>query len=325
MGQTGVALANDHSYFYNPATLAFSAYELTLNAAAAFIDNTHAPGRYDEQVFSLSVSGIATDKNSTLGIAFWWPHMDATGFPILDYYGNPTGGTFGWQNDFYALTAAFALHYSVDIAMGETIKYFREEFIVQTVDGPVADLGFALRSPMSEDATDILRGKRSGSYLIGLLGGALINIGPDIAYYSGDFPPPCTWRIGSSVEWGIINSEPYRAWKQVSLMATFEIEDDFEESERSPFMKYGFEAGLYEAALLRFGVQSRDEILTWGFTFGSHGIMRFLDTWLGITASSLRYLADHIAVEYSYAEYHDQSEREFTYPAYHELLLTWWP
>jgi hypothetical protein len=156
------------------------------------------------------------------------------------------------------------------VALGVTYKRWTKTFDeVATTTGPVPG-GYATN--MFDVGAVLSSGVDAGEWsLEPALGVALVNMGPEIDYRTGSYPPPSWLNYGVSVR----VAAPRVALGSASVptvSAVLNVDGKHGMEEQHPRWAFGSEVGLLEAIFLRWGRQiddwRRTTVTTWGVAAG---------------------------------------------------------
>jgi len=317
MGQTGVALMGKSAFYYNPGSLGFLGRD-NRGVLSSYPQRTKwRPevedwGRYDAHSLAVSLpKGLACWEPLSVGFAYYRSRL--YGALVRTSFTSPrVVGLLSWKDIANNYVLGVGLSTVIDVGAGITYKRISETVGDFALKGGCVDFGLLLRLPLERD--------RPGGKLVitPSCGIAWSNYGPDVKRLSASYKLPKTRRIGAALEIGVNRRRMFEQWMLWSLVGTLEGEKLLVGS-REDITKYGVELGLLEAVCVRYGRVDHGfgELKTKGFTISSKGLLKTLVHMLvpaedySRWGKASRYLAEHLALEFSYARYDDSSHARY--------------
>ena len=197
MGLAGVALADEQGWYLNPALAGIEGMGKRLMLSPyAWMDDGVAG--YSSSGFSAAfpLRSYNSPVQHSLAVGYHYTHLESDPIPEIDYFGNPTGDSFWWEDYAHQLTVSYGVRGVVEFAAGMTAKYVKEAVRDYDSDGGAVDLGLYFSRPIA------LRSETGTHRLRPSVAAAVANWGPDLNMIRDDYPLPHIWRFGLGMEWG---------------------------------------------------------------------------------------------------------------------------
>ncbi len=284
MGQAGVALLDDASFYFNPGALGLYAFEECISISP-FIQNPE-PGYLDNINLLTGHLGIRAERllglsNFAFGVGYFRHRLESEQFAIASTYQSWCSGV-GYRGVLYAGVGFAVRKYTDDIESHESRSAWKY------------DIGVLLQKPLGSPLASA-SGKRYQPILTPSFGVSYTNFDTDLNTQD-------IFHIGLSLLIGVNYWEPDHQWQVIQITPAYEYDKQDYYSLRH---KLGLEVGLAVALYVRAGYVDAQDANTWGFTISSRGIAKtfYIAAKNGQSNPGTleRFLAYHFNIRYSEA------------------------
>jgi hypothetical protein len=313
MGEAGVALVDNYSYYFNPASLGLlhNGYHprLTLFPKKA---RPTKEGMTGFQYFSFSTHivrvNLAEELPVSLNMAYYLTRLKTGPIPITTYdHPEGTGLFFDAIDKAHNITLGAGASYLLDFAAGVNFKVIHDDYDEESATGTAVDFGFLLRIP-SNQPTYLFYHKNPDLRLnfSATIGVSWCNIGGELEMASASYPIPefKRWGISAPLGMELKSNGDYRELFLVTPALEILRYPDW-----SPVVRYGMEISVMEAVAGRIGmIEGWNEIndKTWGFGLKSRGIFRLIANLFTSESSQpdgsiMRFFRRQLDIEFDFA------------------------
>ena len=269
MGQLGVALVDEYSFYFNPGSLGLSYLEnhitLTPYSGTSYKSFWYKIKKnYPSLMLPIFKHKYKTGNSIGLNFAFSYSRISSE-HDEIDYFRQPSE-TFKLILKSYNASIGFGFKGPIEVGAGVNIKYFEEYYI----SGVAVDLGFILRAPLGKLIK--MDDKNYCIIITPSIGYSHSNMGP--FFRTGGFYDDLNSanRYGVALTLGLDYKMNFGNWNIAT--ATSSIEDENRQN-KFDYSKIGVEIDVLEAFAIRTGKPEREsDYSTWGFTVNSRGIMK---------------------------------------------------
>jgi len=310
MGEAGVALVDDYSFYFNPASLGFlhpegrralTFYPMQTDLAAIFLF------RYASFSSRVVSGSLSKQRPFTLNAAYFTSRLKGPAIPITTY-DNPagTGEYFNPTALAHNMSLGFGVSDFLDVAMGINFKIIRMDYGDIGATGTAFDLGLLINAPAQRFVAAPAHDGETRLYFAPAFGFAYCNMGHDLEMESYDYPLPEFKRVGIAAPFGVEKMIDGRNTMLALFTPSVELRNI---SEWDDHINYGAELEFMEAfagRLGRYHIYRHMRYDTWGFGLKSRGMMRLVtglfynrsaDSYGGVT----KFLRDRLEIEFSFA------------------------
>jgi hypothetical protein len=278
MGEAGVALVDNYSVYFNPASLGLLHQDSRVQISFYPVRAELLNDQMKLQHYSISgrlKSAEFEDESPLLINAAYYITRFKVDIPLTTY-GPPV---FLSATDIaHNFSLGFGILRLVEAGGGINFKIIKESVDTLSLKGTALDFGFMLRLPSERTVFRSRQNDDTRPYFSPSIGFSWNNIGPDMDFNGHDVPIDDFRRFGVALPFGL-----EKKFRDDYLML-FKIAPVFEtvsSSGRRLKTKYGGELGFIETLNVRSGYVSLDEdygYTTLGFGLQSQGIVRvFID------------------------------------------------
>ena len=309
MGETGVALIDNSSMYFNPASLGL-VHENNRGQGTFYSVKVYLPTKFSYDYRSLSARLIQGDFyrgwQFTVGLGYYFTRLKSDSIPVTTYaYPSGTGDYIQAVDRAHNVPIAVGLTGRLDIGLGLNIKYIKEEIGQDKADGFAFDLGVLVRLPSDKIFFPAQQNNNLRPFFSPSIGFSLCNIGPDFEMALQDSPLPQFRRLGGAASFGLDLKSGGNYLNLFRITPAFDIRDY---PVYDPEIMYGVEIYLMDAVAGRLGKidDNTSEYNTHGGGIRSRGIVRlFTDVIFPRPSDSnkglIRFFRDDLNIEFSYA------------------------
>lgn len=320
MGQTGMTIVSNNSYYFNPAILGLlvARKQISVSSYPTWSKPSPITKFYN---FSVSLPMLFKKVGNVgyyFGVAYYRTKLKSGTFVETTYGGGTydgTGRTFSWKDRSDNIVLSFARTGKVDYAFGITGKYTKETTNDgYSTDGFAYDIGSIVRYKIKkESSTDNYR------YIIPAVGFSVKNC--------------CTSNVNAATTFGSsVTAGKTKIFSDDKTANLYKLAPAFDfEKQRNDIWVYrlGVDLSVYEIINLRIGritdnISSPSE-MTYGLTLSTFNLGKFTMLVSGSDQSNLssieKFFYEKMNIEYNYASY----DRYYTTDAqkYHEVVVTY--
>lgn len=273
MGELGVALADNESFFFNPASLGF-VDDHRISLAGYPVSASFDVDELSFRSYSLMghlLRGNYFDENP-VALSFALQRISLTAEDLVEQTYQQgtfegTGSMYSAKDRAYSVSVGASYLSFVQVGVGSTVRWVSEDFHDYDADGVAFDFGAMLRAPLSGTLNDVPNPEDFQAAVTA--GAALSNVGPDLTLLDKKYPLPRTRRIGLAAE---------MSFYEFSVIAS--AEDQTETVVDDSRTMVGLELGYDSAVWGRIGhVGSSDYVggyTTFGGTVSLRGLLNML-------------------------------------------------
>lgn len=314
MGEVGVALTDNESFYFNPASLGF-VDDHRVSIAAYPVSTSFAVDDLSSRSYSLVghlFRGNQLDENPfAFSFALQQATLSAGPFIERTYdYPEGTGRTFDIKHQTRSLSVGASYLWAVQVGVGTTVRWIHESLGDFTSNGVSFDFGGMVRAPILGSVDQKV--EPDDMHVTATAGIAFSQYGPDLKLVENSVPLPHDRRFGLAVE---------LLYQDFSGIAS--IEDRSESILDISRIRLGFELGYHSAMWGRLGHISGEGIVEGSTTYGGSISVRGL---LGLF-SGQRYeeepqdMFDYIDLRASFATSFETSQNPLSGADYFLLEL----
>ena len=325
MGETGIAVLSQNSFFNNPANLG-----LLINAKSGSI--SFYPKKIkvgpNEDYFNGSISfPIIRKQNSEwhryFGIAYYYGEFGTIKPQVeIDYSMDPAGVTrvFTFKEVMHNLVLSAALTNSnFDVSWGVTIKYYKESVVDNSFDGYSFEFGSTFRYKLLT-----VNDEKYSLFLFPAFGAVIKNFGPDMKGFTSEIPLPKTNNYGLSIETGIGKKmSDDNSVNLIAITPAIEFQEDRYDNWKT---NYGLDVSLCELFNARFGIITEGYLNYNEYTFGYSLSTKQLGKFIKIVTENdqepknrlINFFTNDLDIAYHYASY----DTLYGEP-YHEIIVSY--
>lgn len=334
MGEVGVSLVDDKTFYFNPGVLGLLAMENKIS----FSGYPGVKKILDLDFYSSSISFPLKKWNKknnkfTFGVGFYYSKLSNLVEESSMDYPDGSGRFFEVSFKNYNLVLAGGYSGRYDLGFGLNFKLIKEDIFDVNTSGYAFDFGVIARKQYYKSYNS------SQEYqwlFVPAFGISYSNLGPEMGFSgigfdqtvnnrpfspsSSKFELPSVWRYGISCKIGVVRDENNEKLNIITLTPSIEREDL---KYSDGFSKLGLELNLINILYVRTGkINLFPDANTWGLSISSRGFFKMfyqdIDKLENNPFASL--VSKKMEIRYSYAK--NSFENDYLSAiTYHELIL----